>query len=203
MLTLRGGLVVVLFLFGTIGGLGALFSSVVSSSIRGRNRISIFIAFGSIAAIFLFSQIYLRRLVVSLETNRVIWIGALAVVVVGLFDQTVPTCLACNEENKSKFLDDKEFIGKIEDVMPRGGAIYQLPYMAFPEIPPIHRMGTYDLMPGFLHSKSLRWSYAGMKGREGDLFLRALAPQPLAKQIEIIRKLGFSGIYLDRRGFAD
>lgn len=42
-----------------------------------------------------------------------------------------------------------------------------------------------------------------MAGREGDLFYRALAQEPLDRQVQIARKLGFAGIYLDRRGFAD
>lgn len=42
-----------------------------------------------------------------------------------------------------------------------------------------------------------------MKGRAGDLFFRGLAKEPIARQIEVIRKLGFSGIYIDRRGYSD
>ena len=54
-------LLFILFMFGTIGGLGSLFSSTISSSIRGWNRISIFIAFGSLAGTFLFIQIFVNR----------------------------------------------------------------------------------------------------------------------------------------------
>lgn len=42
-----------------------------------------------------------------------------------------------------------------------------------------------------------------MKGRPADLFFRALANAPLERQIEVARKIGFSGIYIDRRGYAD
>ena len=42
-----------------------------------------------------------------------------------------------------------------------------------------------------------------MKGRDGDLFYRALAKESLEKQLQVIKKLGFSGIYLDLRGFDD
>ncbi|HUX29966.1 MAG TPA: hypothetical protein VMV78_04965 [Thiobacillus sp.] len=202
-LALLTGLVFVLFLFGTIGGLGALFSLIISSSIRGWNRISIFIGFGSITAFFLVFQIYLTRFFSPSRSKPIILIASLAVMAVGIYDQTVPACQSCNEQTKAAFEMDKNFVQKIERLLPPSAAIYQLPYMAFPEIPPLHRMNAYDLMPGFLHSRSLRWSYAGMKGREGDLFFRSLAQQPIAKQIEVIRKLGFSGIYLDRRGFAD
>jgi len=75
--------------------------------------------------------------------------------------------------------------------------------MPFPEFPPRHRLHTYDLVAGFLHSRSLRWSYGGMKGREGDLFYRSLAGETIDRQLDIIQRLGFAGISIDRRGFAD
>ena len=54
-----------------------------------------------------------------------------------------------------------------------------------------------------LDLKNLHWSYGGIKGRKGDLFFRALAKEPIKKQIETIQNLGFNAIYIDRRGFAD
>lgn len=42
-----------------------------------------------------------------------------------------------------------------------------------------------------------------MRGREGDLFFRKLAEQPLSIQVDAARRLGFAGVYLDRRGFED
>ena len=202
-LALLTSLVFVLFFVGTIGGLGALFSSIVSASIRGWNRISIFIGFGSITVFFLIFQFYLTRSFSPSISKFLILIVSIAVMIVGIYDQTIPACQSCNEQTRAAFEADKNFVGKIEKLLPSSAAIYQLPYMSFPEVPPLNRLGIYDLSSGFLHSKSLRWSYAGMKGREGDLFYRSLAQQPMAKQIKTIKKLGFSGIYLDRRGFAD
>ena len=42
-----------------------------------------------------------------------------------------------------------------------------------------------------------------MKGRSGDLFYRSLSKEPLAKQLEVIKRLGMAGIYIDKRGFDD
>ena len=42
-----------------------------------------------------------------------------------------------------------------------------------------------------------------MKGREGDLFFRMLAEEPMATQLDVLRRLNFSGIYVDRRGYGD
>lgn len=42
-----------------------------------------------------------------------------------------------------------------------------------------------------------------MQGREGDLFYRGLARESIDKQLEVMKRLGFSGIYIDQRGFND
>ena len=42
-----------------------------------------------------------------------------------------------------------------------------------------------------------------MKGRQGDLFYRSLSNEPISEQLPVLKKLGFKGIYVDRRGFAD
>ena len=42
-----------------------------------------------------------------------------------------------------------------------------------------------------------------MRGRAGDLFYRALSEESLRTQIDVARRLGFAGVTVDRRGFAD
>jgi phosphoglycerol transferase len=195
-------IVTILFLFGTVGGFGALFSYYITALIRGWNRISVFIAFGAIAAFFLALQLVFTGPAFA----RRKWATAIltvAVLIVGLLDQTRPVCLECNQKTKAQFQRDRTFIREIERALPRGSAVYQLPYMPFPEVGPQHRLGAYDHTAGYLHSSSLKWSYGGMKGREGDFFYRSLAREPLAKQIGVIRRIGFAGIYVDRRGYAD
>jgi phosphoglycerol transferase len=191
------------YVIGTIGGVSALFATLVSATIRGWNRISVFIAFAAVAAAMIGLQSALSRLP---EGKRRAMLGVAVAVGVGVFgvlDETAPACRDCNRATRERFERDRNFIGSIEKMLPAGAGIYQLPYMAFPEVRPQNRLQTYDLAVGALLSNTLRWSYAGMKGREGDLFFRTLAEQPLAKQVEVLRRLRFSGIYIDRRGYAD
>ncbi|WP_339058034.1 DUF7024 domain-containing protein [Candidatus Regiella endosymbiont of Tuberolachnus salignus] len=194
--------VLVLFLFGTIGGLGSLFAVTVSPMIRGWNRISVFIAFGAISAFFLGMQLVIHRYFSPKNPTIILAIPSILIVCLGLYDQTKPNGVS-NEHVKHLFKLDRDFINQIESSVPVNSAIYQLPYMRFPETAPQHRLHTYDLMSGFVHSRSLRWNYAGMKGREGDLFYRALAQEPIEKQLDVIKRLGFAGIYIDKRGFED
>lgn len=194
----------VLFLFATVGGLGSLFAMVVSPLIRGWNRDSIFIACGALLFFFISLQLLLQKKAPRLA-NQSVAIAAIAVVLlfIGLYDQTKSVCKNCNAAVKASFDNDRDFIHAIEKTLPAGGAVYQLPYIGFPETPRMHRLYSYQMMAGVLHSKALHWSYGGMKGRPGDLFYRALGQEPISHQIEVIRRLGFDGIYIDRRGYAD
>lgn len=202
-LNLLAMLTIMLFFVGTIGGLGSLFALSVTPLIRSWNRISVFIAFGAIAAFFIILQLIIIRYF-SIERAKFLFIIlAFFLGWIGLYDQTVPACLSCNVQHKTNFEMDRDFVAQIEKSIPSGGAVYQLPYMPFPEVAPLYRLSTYALLSGFLHSKDLHWNYGGMKGRDGDLFYRALAKEPIEKQLEVIKKMGFSGIYIDRRGFND
>lgn len=200
-ISLLVAIVVVLFLVGTVGGLGAVFSSLISSSIRGWNRVSVFIAFASILIFFIAIQMLINNFAARFSVYS--FVAALFVLVIGIYDQTVPACTACNFREKTTYESDRDFVRSIEQSLPEGGAVYQLPYMAFPETPVLNRLVNYDLAAGFLHSKALHWSFGGMKGRDGDMFYRSLAREPMDKQLEVLRRLGFNGIYIDRRGYVD
>ncbi|KQR85479.1 hypothetical protein ASG35_27230 [Burkholderia sp. Leaf177] len=193
----------ILFLLGTIGGLGALFSFVVSSSIRAWNRISVFIGFAALAVFFLSIQLGFSRARPALQRpapkNAVLTILVLA----GLFDQTIAPAREAIERTQNAFNMDRDFVQRMEAMLPPRSAIYQLPYMPFPESPTLVRLESYDLTTGFLQSRALRWSYGGMRGRPGDLFYRALSKESLKTQINVARRLGFAGVTVDRRGFAD
>lgn len=192
--------VVMLFMFGTVGGFGSLFSVLISSSIRGWNRISIFIQFGSL----LFFFIILGAILTKYKVSRKYVAAVITIItVIGCFDQTPNNYNINTMDAKKNYLLDSSFIKKIEGELPQGSAIYQLPYMPFPEVPHLHDLETYALASGFLNSTSLKWSYAGMKGREGDIFYRHLSELPADQQIKAIKNLGFAGIYIDRRGYED
>lgn len=192
-----------LLLIATIGGFSSLFSMLITPEMRAWNRISIFIGFTSIAAFILIvddclDKIQNQRHIFAIKLSIVVFLLSFAI-----WDQTTPACGECRIQTKIEFKNDRDFVEKIETVMPHGGAIYQLPYFPFPETPPLHNLLDYGHFRGYLHSSNLKWSYGGMKGREGDLFFRELSQQSLTKQLEVIERLNFSGIYVDRRGYED
>ena len=80
--------------------------------------------------------------------------------------------------------------------------VFQLPYVAFPESPPAHKMRDYDHLWGYFHSDRLKWSYGAIKGREGDLWQRRAASEPAAEMVETLRGAGFGGVMLFTLPFA-
>ncbi len=202
-LSLLALFVLILSLFGTIGGLGSLFSYIVSPAIRSWNRISIFIGFGAITAFLIILQVIIQRYFIPKRSMIILKIIGPILILFAFYDQTIPACSSCLAQTRRDFEHDRNFVQAIEKQLTPGAAVYQLPYMTFPEAPRLHHLPHYGLTVGFLHSKSLHWSYGGMKGRPGDLFFRGLSIEPIERQIEVIKKLGFSGLYIDRRGYQD
>ncbi len=201
-LYLLTSLLIFLLLFATIDGFSALFAIFITPSMRAWDRISIFIGFISIAGLMVVVDQYFKKTKIRFARSLT-FLSAIALVIFALWDQTTPMWPGAYPPTQQAFTNDREFVQKIEGIMPAGAAIYQLPYMPFPETPPVHELTDYALFRGYLHSTHLNWSYGGMKGRPGDLFFRELFKQPIARQVEIIKRIGFDGIYIDRRGYED
>ncbi|QMV12979.1 DUF7024 domain-containing protein [Vibrio spartinae] len=197
---------IILFMFATFGGLGTVFSYLLTPLIRSWNRLSVFIGFATIVPFFIFINYFLNKI----KFKYIRYLTICFLTFLAILDQTPPSCLDCHIQRKADLEVDRKFISEIEKSLPEGSAIYQLPYVPFPEPTPHvdysrdalkYGLGAYDNFIGFLHSTNLKWSYGVEKGSYGDFFFKKLSTLSLKKQISIARKLGFSGIYFDLRGF--
>lgn len=196
------GAALVAFLVGTTGGIAALFSYVVSPQLRGWNRISIFIAFFALVAVALGLDALRRRFEAHAWPAWGLGVLLAGVLVLGWFDQTSPAAVPPYAAIEGQFRSDKDFVMAIEHRLPRGAAVFQLPYIPFPETPPQGRMMDYDEFRGYVHSSALRWSYGAMKGRPAD-WESELAGEPINRVLPAVAAAGFAGIYVDRFGYAD
>jgi phosphoglycerol transferase len=190
-------------LLATIGGFGSIFAFLISPQIRAYNRISVYIAFFSVFAVVLLLDNLVQRLAQSHARRRLLSALLTLILSFGILDQTTSTFVPPYEQASEEYVSDAGFVRRIEAAMPKDAMIFQLPYVPFPEHPPVHRMRDYDLFRGYLHSETLRWSYGVMKGRDGDAWQRQVVAKPLSGMIEDLMFAGFSGIYLDRYGYAD
>jgi phosphoglycerol transferase len=195
-------LVVACVLLATIGGFSSLIGIFLVPDIRAYNRISVVIAFLSLFVFFWMLQTACAD--VRANANRWVYrVVTVAIVGLGVLDQTSPTFVPDYDGGKRMFATRSRFVSAIEKSLPPGAMVYQLPYLPYPGTRRVDRMGDYDLFRGYLHSASLRWSYGAMKGRPGDDWDEALARQPLAEQMNTVVLAGFTGLYVDRFAYAD
>lgn len=199
-LTVLNGMAI---LVATCGGFGWLFNLLVSSWIRCYCRIGIYIAFFSILALALLLDQLVQRFRQSTWAYRSILLLIAGLLVIGTLDQTTPGFVPPYEDNRIAFSSDATFVQSIENSLPQGSMIFQLPLSSFPEGPRPHRLNTYDHLKGYLQSRNLRWSFGAMKGRFGARWQNALEQQDREGMLRTLVLAGFAGIQIDRLGYAD
>ncbi len=190
-------------LLGTVGGFGSLFAFYVTPMIRCYDRLSIFIAFFALAGLFLLVQRTLGRFIKGRRTAAAYGAGLFGLLVLGACDQTSACFVPPYAATRDRVASDADFGRRIEAVLPAGSMVYQMPYVPFPEHGLVQGLADYDLLRSCFHTRTLRWSYGAMKGREVSRWQADLASRPLPDALERLALAGFRGVYLDRAGFAD
>lgn len=190
-------------LLGTIGGFGSLFAHLISPIFRGYNRISIFIGFLALAAVGLL----LDRLIgakTNAPSRRIVAIAAAVLLLcLGVFDQTTRAAVPPYDQLASQYTTVGDFVRRVESTLPPGAMVFQLPYVPFPESPPVNRMTDYDHFRPAVLSQNLRWSYGAMRGRPGDAWQHSLSGLPADGLARGLALAGFTGLCVDRFGYAD
>ena len=190
------------FLLGTTGGLGAMFAVILTPQIRAWTRITPFLAFLCLLVLAMGVD-WARRRIDGAGWRRVL--SAVLPLVVGAFalwDGTSPANRPNHAANITEWRGDQEFVDRITDTLPPDSSVLQLPVQPFPEAGGIVQMGDYEHLTGYVHADGLRWSYGAMKGRPGD-WTAAAAELPVGQLLPAAATAGFSGLWLDRRGYED
>jgi hypothetical protein len=190
-----------ILLYATIGGFSSLFNLMVFEQIRCPNRISIFLVF-----LCLFVPLRILDRFLAARSARVRYLAVAAIAFLGIADQTPTpwfTSAALEAPNyyAAHFDSDRRFFGRIEEVMPPGAKIFNCPYIAFPEVLDVHKMGTYSHARGYLHTTTLKWMYATMKNRETDVWYESVSHDAPAQILRRLVVRGFDGVVIDKRGF--
>jgi hypothetical protein len=201
------------FGIATIGGVSGLIAFFLTRDIRGWNRISLFIAFFSLLAIALLLDAAGGWLARKSPGRRgrvlasVLLVGTLAL---GALDETSTYFVPKYAKDAREWTSDATFVKEIEARVPHGAAIFQLPYVPFPEgygsistsvsVPNTTFSTTYELARGYIHSEGLRWSFGAMKGRPAD-WQGELASKPLYLSLAAAAADGFQGLWVDPHGY--
>ena len=124
--------------------------------------------------------------------GRLVFPGLLAgLVLLGVCDQTPSDTFAYTSYQPPwmavmDYSNEDEFVKHIESAVPPGSMIFQLPQVEFPEGSPSHLMRGYDHLEAYLQSKTLRWSFGAMKGRECSRWQSATASLPPDKFVQAL-----------------
>jgi hypothetical protein len=187
-------------LLGAIGSLSYLASAVGLRPIRAWNRISIVVEFCALAAVAILIDrlrgIAARR---PRRLRRAVAMVPIAVLTVGLFDQTSPADRPNYTVIHKQFTSDREFFQAVADRLPAGTPVYETPYVPFPEGNSAG-VGAYDEGRGFLFQPQLAWSYGFMAGRHPP-YPAILEQQAPGQWLAAVAAIGFRGIVVDNNGY--
>jgi hypothetical protein len=192
-------------LLSTIGGFSS-FVNLFTTKIRAYNRISVFIAFLGILTVALYANKVLQKL--NKQKTILFLIVYIIISTFGVFWQYPFPLLSQHLDQVTSVTEplyesDAKFVADIENVLPKGSMVYQMPFQKFPESGPRHKMSDYQLFTGPIHSKDLRWSYGAVRGRYPDRWHQVVDAMPLEGKIKILSLVDFQGIYIDRRAYTE
>lgn len=188
-------------LLASFGSFGTIFAFFVTAEIRCYYRIAPYLGFLSLFVFFKLIQFLTKKYDLKSKTIAVI---AAILLAFGILDQTTANDVIPKVSiNQMTLESDQAFVAKIEKALPPGSAVFEIPYIAFPESPPLNNMQAYDLFRPYLNSHSLVWSFGSMNGRPAAIWQKQVMALPPAEMIKTIVLSGFSGIYIDRAGYVD
>ena len=167
--------------------LNFLFALFISSSIRTYCRIVIFIILFSLIALTIILENVCRKI------KRIYQILLVVVLIsINLFDSS-PRALAYNHEGE-QYASDRQFVQSIEEMLEEGAAVYQLPYISFPE----NYANDNRLLKGYLHSDKLKWSGGLVQNTEYVPYLEAISMiTDYDNYLSILKYYGYQGVYCD------
>lgn len=191
------GLMLVAFLFYTIGGLGSFVAVFATPQVRTWSRISLYVLVLALLAV----GSWLTRL----ERRRgVLTAGIVAalLVVVGSLDQTNPA-LASDHRAISREMDGlRAYTSTLEREVGAGCGVFQIPVLPYPETLGPERMEGYDQLKPYLASSDLRFSVAAIRGTAASTWQSAVETRDLDALATDLRSAGFCALEVDTEGFS-
>jgi phosphoglycerol transferase len=193
----------VAFIFSTVGGLSTIISF-VTSSLRGWNRMSIYIAALSLIAVGVILDLAIRAVVrrarlAGRGRAAIAALTALCLLAIGFVDQTPADAGSDYAATAERFHADRAWFSTVQQAAGEGAMIMQLPYQSFPEdVGPTGVLGSEVLIP-YLHTTGIAWTGGGIKGRPRAEWTEVVESQYSPAEIAAIAvATGMAGIHIDR-----
>ena len=186
-----------LIIYANVGGFSAVFSYMISPAIRSVNRISVVLAFLALLTLFVFIQNLSAKIKMPCFCHWLLYAVLFGII---LWDQFPAKHLFDKPQN---WENDKAYFAKIEEIMGDEKGLYQLPFIPYPEGGALNDLADYTMFDAFIHTKNLKMSYGGMKGRNGSVKLWVLSTLPISDQIQKAKELGYGGVMVYTKGYED
>ena len=184
--------------FSVAGGINGVLGSVGVVLFRGTNRYSIWM----IAVGLLYLAGRLSRWSLAWRGPQVA--APILLTVVMLADQVPAVAGRGSVQAQAQELEkDRVFAEQVEGSLTGRPMVFMLPVLGFPEGGSIKQMPDYEPLRPYLFTSRVRYSYGTDKGRSREEWqwrVQALAP---TKMLDRLEGYGFSGVLVDRRGYAD
>ena len=124
-----------------------------------------------------------------------------AVTLLAVFDQAVPS--SAYDRTDAVYRQDEKFVERIESLLPTGSAVFELPYVDFPNDNRPGKLLVNDMLRPYLHSHKYRWSAGAVSGMSSAEWGRLVAGLPVAEMLNALVHREFAGLWVDLAGYAD
>lgn len=179
------------------GGLNTVAGAFGFTMFRAGYRMSIVI----LAIVLLFAMQWASQL--SRLNRRLGSALAIGLALLVIWDQMPePAPIVQRELIAMQVESDGEFTKMMEERLPEGAVVFQIPVMSFPESP-APGISPYEHFRPYLFSKRLRFSFGATKAEIENGWQSKLGGLSLGDSLKLIKKQGFQAVYINRNGFAD
>ncbi len=197
------GLVLLLLAVGVLffvpWGPNFLFSYAVSPDIRAWNRLLPML----FTLLLVAAGLVLRRLAPRLRSRSAVALLVLAAV--GLvFDSVLPARSFFDQAAaKGAALSGAgyDYAAQLNAAVPADCGVLELPYVAYPEVPPKQGLGNYDLLWPAITNPEKSWSFGAMKNTTASAWQGALGDDIDAADVPSLVAGGFCAVHVDLGGY--
>jgi hypothetical protein len=186
----------------TIGGFGAIFNLILPD-FRAYNRFSVFIAFFALIALaFYWNSKYENT--INKNKKRILIFLIVIATIFTLYDQLLGFVHLRNPRSnqESETVHLREIIKKVEESVPSGSSIFQLPITGFPPDGFREKMLPYAHGQAYLASSSLHWSWPSFSIKH-RAWLDKIQALNSSNMLEALSLSKFRLVWIDRFGYRD
>jgi hypothetical protein len=187
-----------LLFFALAGGVNYLLGSFGFLLLRATDRASILI---SCMALYYLCEKFPKQIKGYQQA-----LIALVLISVGIWDQLPRYPVweeAVRQHSWQDYERDQVFFAALEQNLPKGSMVFELPVKDYPEMGSLNEMGDYEHFRPVLHTQNLRFSYGTIKGRGDTDWQKNVAAKNAAEMSRDLERYGFSSILINRKAYKD